>query len=140
MANAERITRSSLWLVPPKHSQLHEALSALINQTIPVLFPDALLPNFAPHITLSADTVPNGLADPQEWLDQLELPDLNKLKITIGDLEVGSIFFQKLIQLCEKTGPMCDLSARCRQSGTQQGGGPVREWVEKNWRPHCSLV
>ena len=137
---SERTTRSSLWLVPPKDCQLHKALSTLINQTLLPLFPEALPPTFAPHITLSADTVSADIANPQEWINQLQLPDVSGLKITIGELEVGSIFFQRLIQLCEKTVPMCDLAATCRMAGMGEGEAEAREWTEGSWRPHCSLL
>jgi hypothetical protein len=119
---------------------LHKALTTLITQTLPSLFPEALPPTFAPHITLSADTVSAALANPQEWLNQLQLSDVSGLQVTIGELEVGSIFFQKLIQLCEKTEHMCELAATCRRAGMGEGESEGREWAEGSWRPHCSLV
>lgn len=140
MATSGRIERDSLWLIPPKDSQLYKTLLALIIQVLPPLFPEALPPNFTPHITLTADTVLTDLANPQEWLGKIQLQDRNGLKVNIENLEIGNIFFQKVIQLCEKTRPLCELAATCRNAGTGESEEETKEWVERNWRPHCSLV
>jgi 2',3'-cyclic-nucleotide 3'-phosphodiesterase len=140
MTTTAGIRKASLWLIPPKDSALSKSLATIINQTLPSLFPEALPPNFAPHITLTSDIIPADVANPRQWLDQLQLPDLSGLKITIGELHVGEIVFQKLIQLCDKTEALCELAAACRRAGTGEEEGVVREWIDKNYRPHLSLM
>ncbi len=141
MTSSERITKSSLWLIPPKDSALTKVIHNLINQTLPSsLFPEASLPNFAPHITLTADTVPADLSNPQEWLQQLSLSHISGLKIAIGELHVGDIFFQKMIQLCGKSEALRALAGTCRRAGTGEEEAEVEKWIEENYRPHLSLM
>ena len=139
MASSSGTSGSSLWLIPPE-GPLKEAMSQLINSTLPQLFAASSPPNFSPHITISASTIPADLPDPQEWLDSLPLPELSGLKLRVGELEVGDIVFQKLIQLCEKNEALCELAATCRSAGTGESVGEAREWIESNCKPHVSLM
>ena len=132
---------SSLWLVPPSDSALNKTISKLINETLPPLFPEALPPQFVPHLTLTASTIPTPSA-PEDWLLQLQLllPDLSNLAIEVGELHVGDIYFQKLIQLCDKTPELCQLATKCRVFGTGDHIVETKKWVEGNYKPHVSLV
>lgn len=141
MSRRPETTGSSLWLVPPESSDLYKALHTLIFTSIPSLFPIALPPRFTPHITLTADTIsPDAeLSQPQKWLDSLKLGNLSELKMSIGEVAVGEMFFQKLVLLCEKTPELLDLAAHCRGIATGNVED-AREWVRENYRPHCSLL
>ena len=132
---------SSLWLVPPEDSELYKTIHSLILTSIPSLYPIAIPPQFVPHISLTVDTIApdSELPQPQKWLDRLKLGDLSKLKISIGEVDVGKIFFQKLTMLCERTPELLELAAHCRGVAT----GNVDEadgWVKQNYKPHCSLM
>ncbi|KAK3696550.1 hypothetical protein LTR37_017892 [Vermiconidia calcicola] len=141
MANAPKFSGSSLWLVPPEDSQLYKAIDQLIKTTIPSLYPIAIPPQFTPHITLTADTLSAGSEEeaPQQRLDDLNLSGLDNFKVTIGEVTVGSIFFQKLTMQCKRTPGLCKLAAYCRGVGLQNEQ-EAREWVEKEYRPHASLM
>lgn len=131
--------KSSLWLVPPPETALNKTISKLINETLPPLFPEALPPHFEPHLTITASTIPTP-SKPQEWLDQLSIPDLDGLSVKIGDLHVGDIFFQKLIQLCDKSRQLCELATACRAAGTGESTEITKSFIEENYMPHVSLV
>ena len=151
---------SSLWLVPPEDSTLYQTLQALIQTGVPALYPIALPVHFTPHVTLTADTLqspwPSSPYAAQAWLDNLPLSDeqVQNSHITLHEVAVGEIFFRKLAINCETTPALVNLAARCRARALlrERGGGEAslddneeeektaRDWVEKNYAPHCSLM
>ena len=132
-------TGSSLWLVPSEDSELYKAIHNLIITKIPSLYPIALSPHFTPHVTLTANTIPSDLSEPQQWLDRLKARESSKLRVLIRELDVGEIFFQKLTMNCEKTPELCDLAEHCRAAGLNNDDD-AKSWIQKNYRPHCSLM
>ena len=140
MTDITRLRGSSVWLVPPEDSALYKAIHHLINNIIPSIYPIAIPPQFTPHITLTANTIPSDLqsSDSQKWLDNLNLPN-GKLRVAIEDVQVGSIFFQKLTMRCETSRPLCNLAAYCRGIGTGDET-EANDWVQQRYRPHCSLM
>lgn len=142
MADSVRDEGYSLWLIPPESSSLFEALQELIEFAIPSIYPGTLTPSFTPHVTLTAGMIDPELVgqDPQAWLDNLAVPrSTSNLKVTISELHIGSIFFQKLIMLCEKSSELCDFAMFCRALGTMEEES-ANDWVQENYRPHCSLM
>lgn len=137
---AERANTLSLWLLPPEDSELFKALQSLIHTSMPSLYPISIPPRFSPHVTLTANTIPKDWAEsqPRNWLEKLQLPE-DDLKVTIQNVHVGEIFFQKLIMLCEKTAQLCDLAATCRAVGDEIRKD-AREWIDQYYKPHCSLM
>ena len=132
---------SSLWLVPPVDSDLYKAVHCLILKLVPSVYPIAIPPRFTPHVTLTADTVPSDISNPQKWLEGLELPELDSFKVAIQKAQVGSVFFQKLTMRCEKTPELCQLAGHCRAAGLQQTDAKeARDWIEGNYGPHMSLM
>jgi 2',3'-cyclic-nucleotide 3'-phosphodiesterase len=130
---------SSLWLVPPPHSDLYKTLQSLILTRLPPLLgPEANPAKFTPHVTLTADTVFPDSA-PQAWLDGLELPKA-RLRVVIKELVVGDIFYRKVTMRCEKTKELRALAGSCRKKGTGEQEQMVEEWVEGTYWPHVSLV
>lgn len=132
---------SSLWLVPLPNSWLYNALNSLINTDIPDIYPEAAQPSFTPHVTLTADTIPSDLQDPQEWLDTVKLPTFGTEKLTmrIGEPVIGSIYFQKLTLAVEKNRQICELAIACRAASTNDEA-QSRRWVGEQYWPHCSLM
>lgn len=143
MSSSEGKTRYSLWLVPPEDTPLDKSITKVIHYTLPPIFPEveAMPSSLGPHITLKANPI-LGPSDssPQAWLDQLRLPDLSKLRIRLGELHVGEVFFQKLIQKCDTTPELCELAAVCRAAGTGATQEDELKWIEENFKPHLSLT
>lgn len=142
MADRGPTGTSSLWLVPSQNSSLYKAIHTLITDSIPSVFPTANAPLFTPHITLTANTISSesSSSEFQQWLDNIALPSINDIEITINAIEIGEIFFQKLIMLCDKSWQLCTLAAACRSAGTGHSLERSREWIGENYRPHCSLM
>ena len=141
MPGKSESTGYSLWLVPPEDSEFYKAIHTLILTTIPALFPVAIPPQFTPHVSLTTDPISPDvvLKKPQAWLDELQLGDLGKIKLNMGDAEVRELFFEKLVLRCEQVPEMLELAAQCRAVAT----GNIKDaqaWVKDNYRPHCSLL
>ena len=126
---------SSLWLIPPSPSSLETTVQTLITDTIPSLFPATNPPDFIPHITLTSH-IPSDTttSNSQQWLDSLDLPELDK--VTIRQSRVGEIFFQKLTLACLKTPELTTLATECRK---QAVGGKVVAYAH-GYYPHMSLM
>ena len=145
---ADKFTRaimpgSSLWLVPPEDSELYKTVHDLIINQFPSVYPIAIPPHFAPHITLTSGINERDAesSDPQKWLDGITFPDLKDLKVAIQDVEVGSVFFKKVTMKCEKTADLSELAATCRAAGVEGLGKHAADrWVEESYLPHCSLM
>ncbi|KAK5167997.1 uncharacterized protein LTR77_006564 [Saxophila tyrrhenica] len=122
MSTTMRSEGYSLWLVPSFSSALYTTIQSLIN-TIPSTYPDTNTPTFNPHITLTAGTIHlDHDQDPAEWLAHTTFSAAQQnLKVTINELHVGEIFFQKLIMLCEKTDELLGLAKECRKLATGEG-------------------
>lgn len=136
------MTGSSLWLVPPEDSELYQAVHDLILNKIPAIFPFSHPLRFTPHVTLTADTVLSDLGDSQQWLHGVELPLSGEdVKVAIGEIEVGSMFFRKLFMQCEKTRGLCELAMRAREAVIGESEmQSAKEWVKEEYRPHMSLM
>ncbi|KAK0871702.1 hypothetical protein LTS02_001766 [Friedmanniomyces endolithicus] len=134
---------SSLWLVPPPDSHLHQALQDLISTHIPSIFPHPPPPPLTPHLTLTSEVF-SSHPHPQLWLDNLTLPPqeiLAGLTISIRDVLIGSPLFRKLAMACSKNRELCGLVARCRVAGVEGvEEGEADEWVIARFGPHCSLM
>ena len=136
---------TSLWLRPPPDTPLANALQALITSTIPSLFPFAATHNFIPHITLTSglpqETQLPG--NPRAYLAYLGLPPCPD-KITIQSAEAGDPFFKKLTIRIEQSDELAKLAEVCRANGVLIGDGQAqskaKEWVDREYKPHLSLM
>lgn len=133
---------SSLWLVPPEISPLTTTIQNLI-ATLPSLFPSAQTEHFVPHLTLTSDIFLPDDSSPQAWLDSLSIPATTNLCILLRAPEVGQTKFKKITLRSEKTAELCVLAGACRAAGQGLGGRDekgVKEWEERDFAPHVSLL
>ncbi len=135
----------SLWLVPLPSSPLYTTLQQTIHITAPTAYPKTIAPRFPPHVTLTAGTINlRPTETPSEFFERLswDFPRITrpKVQVNIGELHVGEIFFQKLVLVCEKTRPLCDMAVYARCLYDEGGQKACERWVEENWRPHLSLL
>jgi len=97
------------------------------------------LPSFAPHITLTSNIDPSGIADPQNWLNNLQLGSTPSVQFQ--SLVSEDKFFKKLFIRCRKEARLLELAMRCRAASVESGDQAVAErWVETEYDPHCSLM
>lgn len=129
---------SSLWLLPPRTHPLTSIIPSLIEKTAAHFNSPHL---FLPHVTLTSDITPNSYAaDPQGWIDALEWPEAEDVKVVFGKLGSQSVFFQKLFIRVDKRG-MSEVAVAARQ--TVEGfedEDKARKWVEDDYMPHLSLL
>ncbi|KAF2796148.1 2, 3 cyclic phosphodiesterase [Melanomma pulvis-pyrius CBS 109.77] len=129
---------SSLWLLPPPTHPLSTLLSTLILKTSRHFNSPH---HFVPHITLTADIPPSTHSSPQSFLDALPLPAANCVNVRLAQLHSEDVFFKKLYIAVEKDG-MEELArvARTAVDGGGEKDGAAKMWVEKQYRPHLSLL
>jgi 2',3'-cyclic-nucleotide 3'-phosphodiesterase len=135
---------SSLWLVPPVNHPLHATLSKLISRDIPsrlAQYQTDTFPCFTPHLTLTSDILELP-KDPQAWLDALNLPKAEQVKISIVELDQGDLWTKKLFLRAEKES-LKKIWRVCRdvvESPGEKTTEKVQKWVEHTWDPHISLI
>ena len=133
---------ASLWLVPPKDSQLDLLLSHLIKKTVPKHFPELICPpDFLPHLTLTSD-IPVELVskEPQAWLDGLLLTLEDPPRVIFQSLDVGEAFFKKLT-LSAARGPLYEIATQIRAAAVANGDAEAAEqWARDVYAPHVSLL
>jgi 2',3'-cyclic-nucleotide 3'-phosphodiesterase len=121
-----------------------KVLTSLIDVEFPTqLEPhkEASFPSFTPHLTLTSGIVvpPD---DPQAWLDFLELPQAEDVRIVFADLASGDQWTKNLFLRAEKE-PLRKVGMVCRSALEKMNGNSeekARRWVEEEWDPHVSLV
>jgi 2',3'-cyclic-nucleotide 3'-phosphodiesterase len=130
---------SSLWLLPPKSHPLNEILSGLINQTSSRFSSPH---RFVPHVTLTSELSPSAYsADPQTWLDSLQLPPQSSVQVKFEKLASEDVFVRKLYIKCSKTDGLKRLAAMCRLKveGFEEEDKAVN-WATEKYNPHLSLL
>ncbi|OJD37642.1 2 cyclic-nucleotide 3-phosphodiesterase [Diplodia corticola] len=145
----------SLWLVPPVASSARAALSALIAESLPAQFPTEQPPppRFVPHVTLTSDVQSDVFSkssdeqqqkrDARAWLEGLaDLPAGRDVRVRFETLDVGEKFVQKLTLRVLKEGGLRELARVSRLHGVEGGSNvdAVETWLDRAYRPHCSLV
>ena len=136
---------SSLWLVPLEDSELFKTIHELTIASIPSMFPDSNAPPFYPHITLTSNVLITPAlqpSNPEEWLESIVLSDgIENLRVVIGQVEVGEVFFKKVTMRCDRSRELCELAAVCRAAGVEGVDSKgAKKWVDEEYLPHCSLM
>jgi len=130
---------SSLWLLPPVDHPLNDVIPSLIDKTSKQFNSPH---RFLPHVTLTSEISPSTYgSNPQAWLDSLNLPAGQNVKVAFERLGSEDAFFRKLYIKCEKREGLNQLAKQCRQ----QVNGFAEEatassWAEEQYMPHLSLV
>ncbi|CAA9958376.1 2',3'-cyclic nucleotide 3'-phosphodiesterase [Pyrenophora teres f. teres] len=130
---------SSLWLLPPADHPLSNVLPSVIDKTSKQFNSPH---RFLPHVTLTSEISPSKHAsDPQAWLDSLDLPTGQDIKVTFERLGSEDVFFRKLYIKCEKSEGVKKLAIPCRQQvdGFEEEAKAL-SWAEGQYMPHLSLM
>jgi 2',3'-cyclic-nucleotide 3'-phosphodiesterase len=137
---------SSLWLIAPSDDHaFNKSLKDLIGSTLPSDFPDAPKATFIPHVTVTSDINPAKTyeSSPQEWLDNLSLPEFKKEKnevvIELEQLDAGEQFFKKVTLRARKDGNLLKLASKCREQGLLLSESDAKAWADSDYLPHLSL-
>ncbi|KAH7414046.1 2',3'-cyclic-nucleotide 3'-phosphodiesterase [Phaeosphaeria sp. MPI-PUGE-AT-0046c] len=129
---------SSLWLLPPKSHPLNDTLVTLIEQTSSRF---GSLNRFIPHITITSEISPSLYAkSPQKWLDSLQLPEGNHVKVKFERLASEDVYVRKLYIKCTKTKELEELAGICRQQVEGQDEEKAITWATDTYNPHLSLL
>lgn len=130
---------SSLWLLPPADHPLNAVLASLIRQTSSHFDSTHL---FLPHVTLTSEISPSShSSDPQAWLDALDLPSGNDVRVKFEKLASEDVFVRKLYIQCAKTNGLEKLAGASRREVDDFGDdAKVSEWVNDKYNPHVSLL
>jgi 2',3'-cyclic-nucleotide 3'-phosphodiesterase len=137
---------SSLWLIAPSDDHaFNKSLKELIGSTLPSDFPHTPKNNFIPHVTVTSDIDPTKAykSSPQEWLDNLSLPEFQKEKnevvIELEQLEAGEPFFKKATLRARKDANLLKFASKCREQGLLLSESDAKAWAENEYLPHLSL-
>ena len=117
---------------------MYGALEKLIQNSVPAHFASLSPYTFFPHVTLTSE-IPEKIDNPQAWLDALELPFADEVKVRFQYLDVEKPFFRKCNIAVEKDG-VSELALECRSKGVENDRRKAAEWIEQQYRPHCSLL
>jgi 2',3'-cyclic-nucleotide 3'-phosphodiesterase len=131
---------SSLWLLPPESHPMNQKLVSLIKRTASHFGSTDL---FIPHVTLTSDLVePSSYgSEPQRWIESLELPAGEDVKIEFEKLNSEDVYFRKVYIKCQKTDGLKALATVCRKQVTNhEDGETARRWAEETYNPHVSLL
>ncbi|KAJ3065640.1 hypothetical protein HDU98_010965 [Podochytrium sp. JEL0797] len=120
------ITNLSLWIGPPKGSDLHTKLTAIIDHFSAKLG----TPKWSPHITLASFQ-----ADPIEAAAKIAAATKNHgaFKVPLIDIVTKALFFQCVMAKADETEQLMSLNA------LMQTLYPLQHKNEVYW-PHLSLV
>lgn len=137
---------SSLWLIAPSDDHaFNKSLKELIGSTLPSDFPHTPKNNFIPHVTVTSDIdlTKTYKSSPQEWLDNLSLPEFQKEKnevvIELEQLEAGEPFFKKATLRARKDANLLKFASKCREQGLLLSESGAKAWAENEYLPHLSL-
>ena len=130
---------SSLWLLPPETHPLNEILTSLIKRTASHFDSSDL---FIPHITLTSEILPSKYrAEPQRWLESLDLSSGNDVQVRFEKLNSEDVYFRKLYLQCQKTIGLKTLAKVCRkQVANYEDEEQVGRWADETYNPHVSLL
>ncbi|KAF1911704.1 2',3'-cyclic-nucleotide 3'-phosphodiesterase [Ampelomyces quisqualis] len=130
---------SSLWLLPPKSHPLNKILTSLIDRTSSRFSSPHI---FIPHVTLTSEISPSTYsADPQKWLDSLQLPQPSSLQVRFEKLASEDVFVRKLYIKCSKTDGLLSLAATCRLQVDGFGEEEkATNWATEKYNPHLSML
>ncbi|KZM21735.1 2',3'-cyclic-nucleotide 3'-phosphodiesterase [Ascochyta rabiei] len=130
---------SSLWLLPPDAHPLNDVLTSLIKRTATRYGSSDL---FIPHVTLTSNILPSTYeAEPQKWLDSLDLPAGNEVQVEFEKLSSEDVYFRKLYIKCQKTAGLRALAKACREQAVDHGDKETaRRWADEVYNPHTSLL
>lgn len=130
---------SSLWLLPPETHPLNEILTSLIKRTASHFGSSDL---FIPHVTLTSEILPSTYgAEPQRWLESLDLPPGNDVQVQFERLNSEDVYFRKLYLQCQKAIGLKTLAKVCRkQVVNHKDEERAGRWADKIYNPHVSLL
>lgn len=125
----------SLWLVPPKDTDIYNVLTKAISEIVPhEMDASGSAPKFEPHVTLASRITRQSIpSDPQTWLDEIDLPDVSSVEVRWHELAVGDTFTKKLFIRCKRSKSLLQLAASCRVFSSANVG-------EAQYDPHVSLL
>lgn len=130
----------SLWLIPDDNNPFTKTAQELISDTVPRQFTLSKQHDFQPHVTVTPDIDSETLNNktPQEWLNDLPLPEFkkehNEVKLELDHLEAEDPFFRKLNIAVEQNSNLTLLVTACRKAAG------LEEFKEGEYRPHLSLL
>jgi 2',3'-cyclic-nucleotide 3'-phosphodiesterase len=129
---------SSLWLLPPEDHPLNALLTSLISQTSTHFSSPHL---FIPHVTLTSDISPSVYSpDPQQWLENIEFPATNPIRVKFGKLNSENVFVRKLYIQVSKDGMGEIAKATRKKVEGYQDESVAQKWAELEYGPHLSLL
>lgn len=125
----------SLWLVPPEGSHAYKVLTKAITDLVPPEIQSSdPPPKFEPHVTLTSRISRQSFTtDPQQWLDEIDLPEISTVEVRWQELAVGNTFTKKLFIRCKRSSALLQLAASCRAFSSANVG-------EAQYDPHVSLL
>jgi len=127
---------ASIWLLPPAGSEVESKLHRLIATALPDVFPNARLPLFPPHITLTNEVDPS--LDPHTVTSSVEVSASPVIKFE--KVDIGKTFFTRITLHLEKTEEITALAVQCRIKYVTKGNvEEAKKWAE-GFTPHLSLV
>ena len=127
----------SMWLVPPKDSEIHAVLVDAIARIVPSVLAteEGPLPQFEPHLTLDSHISRMHIRDDdfQTCLDEIDLPDdASAVDVEFQKLAVGDEFNKKLFLRCKQSDSLISLAFACRKYSCVKT-------PEGRYDPHVSL-
>lgn len=134
----------SLWLIPHADNPFTKTVQELIAEEVPKQFlPKEKIQSFTPHVTVTPD-VDTGGKSPQEWLDNLQLPEFkaehNEVILLLDQIQAEDPFYRKMNIALEEDANLRKLVAFCRQQAVGENEETAQAWAEKEYRPHLSLL
>ena len=125
----------SLWLVPPEDSHVYNALNKAITEIVPhEAGASDSAPRFEPHLTLASRIPRQSItSDPQQWLEEIDLPTISEVEVRWHELAVGDAYFKKLFIRCQRSSSLLQLASSCRVFSSAESG-------EAQYDPHVSLL
>ena len=136
----------SLWLVPHADGPFNKTVQELISDTVPRNFvPEKDIQSFTPHVTVTSG-VDVGDKEPQQWLDQIQLPDdfkpeINEVLLELDSVEVEDAFFRKMTIAVKPNANLSKLAVSCRsQSSSSEKEDSAQIWAKNEYHPHLSLL
>ena len=148
----DKMAGSSLWLLPPPGSPIHDILKTIISTALPSQFPAestsaTLGPGFfAPHLTLTSEIKPEIYgSDPKAWLDSISWPLVDEVRVRFEKILSQDVFFRRCYIKVAMGGvkPIVALARARAVCGEEAPGERTNEWLkwwEEAFGPHVSLM
>ena len=138
----------SLWLVPHEGNPFTKTIQEFISDTVPANFsPSHEIHKFSPHVTVTSGIDYEkvlGDGSPQEWLDNLQLPDFkaesDEVVLELDSIEAEDPFYRKMNIALKDNGNLTKLATSCRREAVLDDEEKAQAWARNEYRPHLSLL